>query len=167
HARFRGMDIDAARGGRPRLHIGGQAGRGDAPRGFILIKIVRFEARRDHLAHARFRQVLQVLSRQAVRLAESLLARMRGVGEDCAFGVFYGDRSEFHAATLLLAESPRERSASMISASTAAAISAGLAAPIFSPMGARIRSIAAGETPASVSRSTRLAWVFRLPRAPT
>ena len=58
------------------------------------------------------------------------------------------------------------RSVCVISAMMATAISAGDTAPIGSPMGAWMRAMAASVTPASFSRSTRLAWVFLEPSAP-
>src|SRR5690606_7327391 len=102
-------------------------------------------------------QVGDVFRCQAVRFAETLFTGVQRMGEDCSLGLFQFEGPEFQATSSLFGSIPRERSAPIISASTATAISAGLAAPIFRPIGARIRSIAADETPDAASRSTRLA----------
>ncbi|CAG4910133.1 unnamed protein product [Acidocella sp. C78] len=47
------------------------------------------------------------------------------------------------------------------------AISGAVTAPISRPTGARMRASAASSTPTARRRSSRAAWVFREPSAPT
>ena len=60
---------------------------------------------------------------------------------------------------------PAPRSAWVISAMTEIAISAGLTAPMSRPAGPWIRASVAASWPSAFSRSSRPAWVRRLPRA--
>ena len=77
-----------------------------------------------------------------MRLAEALVAGIGRMREDRADRIVDRDRPEFHAASSFLRRpAPRVRSALMISASTATAISAGLDAPMSMPIGEWMRPI--------------------------
>src|SRR5690606_34519616 len=144
-------------------------GAGNPRRRRILIEIVVRQNRRHDLVNAYGFQERYVVGGQAVRLAEASVAGRRRMGEHRAFGFLHPHWPEFHAASPFDRRSPdmpRERNARTTCASTATAISAGLAAPMSRPIGAAMRSISSGFAPRASRRSTRLACVFRLPSAP-
>lgn len=76
------------------------------------------------------------------------------------------NRPQDPAGRHLAERHPAIRSVAVICAMIDSAISAGPFAPIANPTGAWIRAIAASETLAARSRSSRLAWVRLDPRQP-
>jgi len=134
--------------------------------GGILTEIALGKHRRDDFDYTRCLERRDILAAQPVRLAEPLFARGRRMRQHRPFSLVDRNRSKFHA-TAPFASRPRERKAWIVCARTATAISAGLAAPISRPIGAWIRAIWSAPAPSASKRSTRLAWVLRLPSAPT
>ena len=131
-----GVQIDPARRGILDLDVGRAESGGDFLRCIVFRQIVLRQNGCRHLFDARFAQERDVIARQAVRLAQAGRSRNRRMRKHGAFGIFDRDRAELHAALPFACCSPRERSAWMISARTATAISSGLAAPMFKPIGA-------------------------------
>src|SRR5262249_40291655 len=135
---------------------------------FILAEITRLQRGNDDLVDTGLLQSRDVVRIDPVPLAHTPVTRRHRMGDDRTLGILGRDWTESHATLpFTLSSRPRERNALTTWARTATAISAGLAAPIFRPIGALILSMASGSAPAAKSRSTRLAWVFRLPSAPT
>src|SRR5690606_1440106 len=103
----------------------------------------------DHqFLHPRFAQRCDVFCRQAVRLFQSTAAGKQRMRENGALGFDDRNLAELHASFSPDAPAnPRERNDPITSANTATAISAGLEAPIGSPIGAWMRAIPASEMP--------------------
>ena len=144
---------------------------GQRASGVILANIITFKLRDDNFQNARAAQALHMRARDGLPLLEDETVIPNAVCSDGANAVGHRYRSKLHAAApARCGASVRKgflRSESTISASTDTAISAGLTAPISTPMGALMRAICSSEKPFSIRRCTRLPWVFREPSAPT
>src|SRR5690606_24042929 len=129
------VQVDAAGGRRLGLDIFGNETVGEHARGLVLANVVRVEAGYDHFADAGLAQRSDIFRRQPAGLSQLLPRDGRRVGKNGALRLADWNLAEFHAArSRATPERPRVRNASITCASTATAISAGLAAPIASPI---------------------------------
>ena len=132
----------------------------------VLVHVVGLEPGDGHRRDPARREQRHMVGAEDGSLADRPALVADGMGEDRALGLAERHAAEYHAAASRAAL-PRLRSAPITSARIATAISAGDWAPILTPIGAWIRASASGPAPWPASRSSRLAWVFRLPSAPT
>src|SRR5690606_31717405 len=106
--------------------------------------------------------------RQKTTLAEMCLAGADAVDQQRAFGIRNRNLAEDHAAASranrFLCEGPRRAAVSW--AMIEIAISAGVFAPMASPIGPWMRAVSRSPKPRAASRSRRFAWVRVLPSAP-
>ena len=138
---------------------------GKLKRRVILADVAVLQARRQNTRRARRRQCEPALAGQGVALLEREAVNPDRVRENGALSLLDWRWAEFHAAALS-ARSGFLRSEATISPMIETAISAGLTAPISSPIGAWMRASAASSKPRARMRSIRLACVFREPSAP-
>ena len=104
--------------------------------GLVLVQLSRFETRADNFGDARSLQAGDLIAADPFSFFQSEPRRFDRTGENGAVAV--GDRngSEFHAAFSDVARKDLWRKAATISPRIAMAISAGLTAPMSSPIGA-------------------------------
>ena len=156
-----GIQVDPSgkgvRAAKPLRHRIGHQGRGQPCGGGVFVQILRFQLRHDHAGTTLSGQGGQIGGLQHAALAQAPLGPGVRMGQNRAQSRVQGDRAELH---------PGLRRTWVIWASTESAISAGVLAPISRPTGAWMRAISSSENPASLSRASRLAWVFFDPRQP-
>ena len=138
---------------------------GELQRRLILIDVARLEPRRHDAFHAGRIKSQPPLARENVALFERDAINPHAMRKDGALGLLDWRLAEFHAAALS-ARNGFLRSEATISPMIDTAISAGLTAPMSSPIGAWMRASAASSKPCARMRSIRLACVFRDPSAP-
>ena len=121
------------------LRAGGRAGKcfRELPRRLVLGDIVRVQARRHHRVVACAAERRDIFGRKPLALLEDPPGKPEPVGENRGFRVGEGSRTEAHLGSggYRVSAGGASRSLAVISAVTAAAISAGDLAPIASPMG--------------------------------
>ena len=108
---------------------------GEHQRRLVLADVSGLQARRNDARHARRRQRQPALAGEKVALLERSAVDPHPVRENGALGFLDRGRAEFHAAALS-ARSGFLRSEATISPMIETAISAGLTAPMSSPIGA-------------------------------
>ena len=154
-----GEQVGATGEGGARPQVDAADGFGHPCRRLVLGDVAGLVARRDDGNDARLRQRRHVVGREHPALLEGVFADLEAVGEDGADGLVEGRPTEDHGA-------PSRRSSRVSSPRMATAISAGVTAPMSRPTGPWMRSSAVSSKPAALRRSSRAAWVRRLPREP-
>ena len=138
---------------------------GELERRFIFIDVTRLESRRHDALHASRTKRQLPLAGEDIALFVRDAVNPHAMRKDGALGLLDWRQAEFHAAALS-ARNGFLRSEATISPMIDTAISAGLTAPMSSPIGAWMRASAASSKPCACMRSIRLACVFRDPSAP-
>ena len=108
---------------------------GELARRLVLADVAGLEPRRHDACHAGLHQRQLPLAGDNVALLERYSVSSNGMREDRSFGLPNRRRAEFHAAALS-ARNGFLRSEATISPMIETAISAGLTAPMSSPIGA-------------------------------
>ena len=130
----------------------------ESRRRLVLRHVARLEPGRHHLCQAGFGQLSDVVGTEQPPFLEDAACMPHGMGEHSPFGLIQRHHAEFHFAP----PAPCLR-APVTSAMIDMAISGAPRAPILRPMGPWMRS---SLSPLAASRSSRAAWVLRLPSAP-
>ena len=119
---------------------------GELQRRLIFIDVARLEPRRHDALHARRAKSQPPLVRENVALLVRDAVNPNAMRKDGALGLLDRRQAEFHAAALS-ARNGFLRSEATISPMIETAISAGLTAPMSSPIGAWMRASAASSNP--------------------
>ena len=119
---------------------------GELQRRLVFIDVARLEPRRHDALHAGRHERQLPLAGDNVALLERDSVNPNAMREDGALGLLDRRRAEFHAAALS-ARNGFLRSEATISPMIDTAISAGLTAPMSSPIGAWMRASAASSKP--------------------